>query len=362
MDINEYLEILNKHLNTYADEPVKYKKIISCPDSLHSILKEIIKNPEGIDNISQCKLSSSTSSLFLRIFEDLGENISDNIGKSKFFSFYRKEIRHLLDLTIAEKEEMNLLIEKYNSSIKDKVNIDKIIKDSEAAENKLESLCEAYAELDVSYKTSHEIHEKRLAEYDEKFTNRVNLLKEKIDNTNAAIIRKSLSHSFADRATSLQNEIYNWLLATTISAILFLLTIGYKLYSFQTITQLDYNTLNLQIRASVFWLPLMFLLVWIVWFCTKRYTYLCRLRDEYNYKHDLSEAYLGYKNEAHFFDGLTQNDIKVFTLLFTNLIGTICKNPIQENSNDVHSPWSELVSCALKNGKSKVEKNLGKET
>jgi hypothetical protein len=198
--------------------------------------------------------------------------------------------------------------------------------------------------------------ENRVREIDIKLENKAQELKEILGDVESSIARKALSASFLKRAEKLETESKRWLIASLVSILLFIGLAVWNFYKFTQISDLNFDSLNLHIRASIIYSPICISLFWSIWFCTKKYTHLCHLRDEYNYKHDLSESFIGYKNEVTFLDNLSNSDLKLFPILLSAVIQNICKSPLETNNQECHSPWSEIASLVFKKGKDKIDK------
>ncbi len=213
-----------------------------------------------------------------------------------------------------------------------------------------------YEELENKIHILDRLAFERIKEIDNSFQSKTKELKEQLGEVESSIAKKALSASFLNRADKLGKESKWWLLASVISILLFIGLAAWNFYKFPQISDLTSDSLNLHIRASIIYSPICISLFWAIWFCTKKYTHLCHLRDEYNYKHDLSESFIGYKNEVTYLDNLSNNDVKLFPILLSAVIQNICKSPLETNKEECHSPWSEIVSLVCKKGKEKIDK------
>lgn len=222
--------------------------------------------------------------------------------------------------------------------------------------NKAKEFNNDYNQLKNRIINLNELATERITEIDTNFDSKIKELKEQLGEVESSIAKKALSASFLKRAEKLETESKWWLIASLVSILLFIGLAGWNFYKFTQITDLNFDSLNLHIRASIIYSPICISLFWSIWFCTKKYIHLCHLRDEYNYKHDLSESFIGYKNEVTFLDNLSNSDLKLFPILLSAVIQNICKSPLESNQQECHSPWSEIASLVFKKGKDKIDK------
>jgi len=328
---------------------------VADPKLLRAILKTI-KNierlypifQEGSNNYSSGALFRFLKTKINELIEQLKPLASSNSDPStnSIFVYNSDAIYNILN-------DINSALNKFNNNQEDEY---KILNDEIQRVRRFSKEFEQnHTDLEDRINTLNKLATDRINEINATFQSKIIELKEQFEESESSIAKKALSASFSNRAKKLQTESYIWLFAILLSIGSLIKLAVLKLNTFPPISDLNFVTLDLHLRASIIYLPICIALFWAIWFCTKRYTHLCHLRDEYNYKHDLSESFIGYKKEVTYLDNLSDSDLKLFPILMSAVIQNICKSPLETNKEECHSPWSEIVSLVCKKGKDKIE-------
>lgn len=85
------------------------------------------------------------------------------------------------------------------------------------------------------------------------------------------------------------------------------------------------------------------ILIWFTWFCSKQFSYVKQICDEYEYKYALSKSYLSYREEAR---KLAEegHDVAIMIVLLDSVIKNIAQSPVQSVQRDCHTPFSEVFN------------------
>lgn len=143
------------------------------------------------------------------------------------------------------------------------------------------------------------------------------------------------------------SQYLGWLGATFSGMLLILLFATYIIWSFDS--ESGTNLTQVIVR-----LPFMMILVWFTWFCSKQFSYVKQICDEYEYeyKYVLSESYIAYRDEARAI-AKNINDEHILAVLLDAVIKNIATSPIQTVKFDSHIPFSELIGAIKSNVKNK---------
>lgn len=92
-------------------------------------------------------------------------------------------------------------------------------------------------------------------------------------------------------------------------------------------------------------LPIFMILVWFTWFCSKQFSYIKQICDEYEYKYALSKSYLSYRDEAKNIS-LNDEDKGKYEAVIVSLLDSVIKNvatsPVKSVKPDCHTPFTEV--------------------
>ena len=141
------------------------------------------------------------------------------------------------------------------------------------------------------------------------------------------------------------SQYWGWL-GATFSGMVLLLS-----FSAITICTFEKET-GVTITQILIRLPFMMILVWFTWFCSKQFSYVKQICDEYEYKYVLSESYIVYRDEARAI-AKNINDEHILAVLFDSVIKNIATSPVQTVKFDSHIPFSELIGAIKSNVKNK---------
>lgn len=109
-----------------------------------------------------------------------------------------------------------------------------------------------------------------------------------------------------------------------------------------------YNGSNICYEKLLPYTPIYMVLIWFTWFCSKQFSYVKQVCDEYEYKFALSKSYLGYRKEA---EDLVKNNgnVALLVALLDGVINNISKSPMQNIRNDNYMPISEIFQTVKDN-------------
>ena len=141
------------------------------------------------------------------------------------------------------------------------------------------------------------------------------------------------------------SQYWGWL-GATFSGMVLLLS-----FSAITICTFEKET-GVTITQILIRLPFMMILVWFTWFCSKQFSYVKQICDEYEYKYVLSESYIAYRDEARAI-AKNINDEHILAVLLDSVIKNIATSPVQTVKFDSHIPFSELIGAIKSNVKNK---------
>lgn len=86
------------------------------------------------------------------------------------------------------------------------------------------------------------------------------------------------------------------------------------------------------------------ILIWFTWFCSKQFSYVKQICDEYEYKYALSKSYLSYRDEAAKL-AEAKGDVSIMIALLDSVIKNIAQSPVQTVQRDCHTPFSEVFNA-----------------
>lgn len=89
-------------------------------------------------------------------------------------------------------------------------------------------------------------------------------------------------------------------------------------------------------------IALCLILIWFTWFCSKQFSYIKQICDEYEYKYVLSKSYLSYRDEAKGLGDSTEVNALLISLL-DSVIKNIATSPVRLVKLDSHMPIAELL-------------------
>ena len=226
-----------------------------------------------------------------------------------------------------------LIEEVTNSSTEARVNIGNLLKD---------------------YSEHVQVMKSELNSKNEKAQSEVKDIIESIEDIKNDVHRNKLSRYFSNEHIKLKrpfgvnyfnSQYWGWLGATFLGMFLILCFAAYIICSFDR--ESGTNLTQVIVR-----LPFMMILVWFTWFCSKQFSYVKQICDEYEYKYVLSESYIAYRDEARAI-AKNINDEHILAVLLDSVIKNIATSPVQTVKFDSHIPFSELIGAIKSNVKNK---------
>ena len=222
-----------------------------------------------------------------------------------------------------------------------------IMKCSTEARVNIDNLLKEYSE-------HVQVIKSELNSQNEKAQSEVKDIIESIEDIKKDVHRNKLSRYFSNEHIKLKrpfkenkfnNQYWGWLGATFLGMISILLFDIYIINSFDS--ESGTNLTQVMIK-----LPSMMILVWFTWFCSKQFSYVKQICDEYEYKYVLSESYIAYRDEARSI-AKNINDEHILAVLLDSVIKNIATSPVQTVKFDSHIPFSELIGAIKSNVKNK---------
>ena len=177
---------------------------------------------------------------------------------------------------------------------------------------------------------------------------------ESIEDIKNVVHRNKLSRYFSNEHIKLKrpfeknqfnSQYWGWLGATFLGMILILLFAVYIINSFDS--KSGTNLTQVMVK-----LPFMMTFVWFTGFCSKQFSYVKQICDEYEYKYVLSESYIAYRDEAGSI-AKNINDEHILAVLLDSVIKNIATSSVQTVKFDSHIPFSELIGAIKSNVKNK---------
>lgn len=222
-----------------------------------------------------------------------------------------------------------------------------IMKCSTEARVNIDNLLKEYSE-------HVQVIKSELNSQNEKAQSEVKDIIESIEDIKKDVHRNKLSRYFSNEHIKLKrpfkenkfnSQYWGWLGATFLGMISILLFDIYIINSFDS--KSGTNLTQVMIK-----LPSMMILVWFTWFCSKQFSYVKQICDEYEYKYVLSESYIAYRDEARAI-AKNINDEHILAVLLDSVIKNIATSPVQTVKFDSHIPFSELIGAIKSNVKNK---------
>ena len=222
-----------------------------------------------------------------------------------------------------------------------------IMKCSTEARVNIDNLLKEYSE-------HVQVIKSELNSQNEKAQSEVKDIIESIEDIKKDVHRNKLSRYFSNEHIKLKrpfkenkfnSQYWGWLGATFLGMISILLFDIYIINSFDS--KSGTNLTQVMIK-----LPSMMILVWFTWFCSKQFSYVKQICDEYEYKYVLSESYIAYRDEARSI-AKNINDEHILAVLLDSVIKNIATSPVQTVKFDSHIPFSELIGAIKSNVKNK---------
>lgn len=240
-----------------------------------------------------------------------------------------------IELKISNTNKMyeKLTAEVMKSSTEAKVNIDNLLKE---------------------YSEHVQVIKSELNSKNEKAQSEVIDIVESIEDIKNDVHRNKLSRYFSNEHIKLKrpfkenqfnSQYWGWLGGTFLGMISILLFAVYIINSFDS--KSGTNITQVMVK-----LPFMMTLVWFTWFCSKQFSYVKQICDEYEYKYVLSESYIAYRDEARAI-AKNINDEHILAVLLDSVIKNIATSPVQTVKFDSHIPFSELIGAIKSNVKNK---------
>ena len=240
-----------------------------------------------------------------------------------------------VELKISDTNKMydELTAEVMKSSTEAKVNIDNLLKE---------------------YSEHVQVIKSELNSKNEKAQSEVIDIVESIEDIKNDVHRNKLSRYFSNEHIKLKrpfkenqfnSQYWGWLGATFLGMISILLFAVYIINSFDSKSATNITQVMVK-------LPFMMTLVWFTWFCSKQFSYVKQICDEYEYKYVLSESYIAYRDEARAI-AKNINDEHILAVLLDSVIKNIATSPVQNVKFDSHIPFSELIGAIKSNVKNK---------
>ena len=222
-----------------------------------------------------------------------------------------------------------------------------VMKCSTEARENIDNLLKEYSE-------HVQVIKSELNSQNEKAQSEVLDIVESIEDIKNDVHRNKLSRYFSNEHIKLKrpfgknqfnSQYWGWLGATFFGMVLLL--------SFSAITICTFEKeTGVTIPQILIRLPFMMILVWFTWFCSKQFSYVKQICDEYEYKYVLSESYIAYRDEARAI-AKNINDEHILAVLLDSVIKNIATSPVQTVKFDSHIPFSELIGAIKSNVKNK---------
>lgn len=222
-----------------------------------------------------------------------------------------------------------------------------VMKSSTEARVNINSLLKEYSD-------HVQVIKSELNSQNEKAQSEVKDIIESIEDIKNDVHRNKLSRYFSNEHIKLKrpfkenkfnSQYWGWLGATFLGMFFILLFATYIIWSFNS--ESGTNLTQVIVR-----LPFMMILVWFTWFCSKQFSYVKQICDEYEYKYVLSESYIAYRDEARAI-AKNINDEHILAVLLDAVIKNIATSPVQTVKFDSHIPFSELIGAIKSNVKNK---------
>lgn len=222
-----------------------------------------------------------------------------------------------------------------------------VMKSSTEARVNIDSLLKEYSD-------HVQVIKSELNSQNEKAQSEVKDIIESIEDIKNDVHRNKLSRYFSNEHIKLKrpfkenkfnSQYWGWLGATFLGMFFILLFATYIIWSFNS--ESGTNLTQVIVR-----LPFMMILVWFTWFCSKQFSYVKQICDEYEYKYVLSESYIAYRDEARAI-AKNINDEHILAVLLDAVIKNIATSPVQTVKFDSHIPFSELIGAIKSNVKNK---------
>ena len=222
-----------------------------------------------------------------------------------------------------------------------------VMKSSTEARVNIDSLLKEYSD-------HVQVIKSELNSQNEKAQSEVKDIIESIEDIKNDVHRNKLSRYFSNEHFKLKrpfeknqfnSQYWGWLGATFLGMISILLFAVYIINSFDS--KSGTNLTQVMVK-----LPFMMTLVWFTWFCSKQFSYVKQICDEYEYKYVLSESYIAYRDEARAI-AKNINDEHILAVLLDSVIKNIATSPVQTVKFDSHIPFSELIGAIKSNVKNK---------
>lgn len=222
-----------------------------------------------------------------------------------------------------------------------------VMKSSTEARVNIDSLLKEYSD-------HVQVIKSELNSQNEKAKSEVKDIIESIEDIKNDVHRNKLSRYFSNEHIKLKrpfeknwfnSQYWGWLGATFSGMLLILCFAVYIIWSFDR--ESGTNLTQVIVR-----LPFMMILVWFTWFCSKQFSYVKQICDEYEYKYVLSESYIAYRDEARAI-AKNINDEHILAVLLDSVIKNIATSPVQTVKFDSHIPFSELIGAIKSNVKNK---------
>lgn len=161
---------------------------------------------------------------------------------------------------------------------------------------------------------------------------------------------KGLAAAFDQRANTLANSMWAWVLGLLVALIL-----GASVGSHR-IDQLNTALSNPNAQAGLIWIQVILSLlsvgapVWFAWLATKQIGHRFKLAEDYAFKASVAKAYEGYRKQAIKIDPAFEAQ------LFSSALNRLEEAPLRFVENETHgSPWHEVFFSKF--GRKKDEKN-----
>lgn len=265
----------------------------------------------------------------------LENKINELNNKIDRFIKNNQYLQENVELKISNTNNMydKLIEEVTNSSTEARVNIGNLLKD---------------------YSEHVQVMKSELNSKNEKAQSEVIDIVESIEDIKNDVHRNKLSRYFSNEHIKLKkpfeknqfnSQYWGWLGATFLGMFLILCFAAYIIWSFDR--ESGTNLTQVIVR-----LPFMMILVWFTWFCSKQFSYVKQICDEYEYKYVLSESYIAYRDEARAI-AKNINDEHILAVLLDSVIKNIATSPVQTVKFDSHIPFSELIGAIKSNVKNK---------
>lgn len=253
------------------------------------------------DNIAAVRVFEQTMAFSLSLLEKHDKGLKGGILQTEAAELSRRisKARQVVENTLNTVNDIDHKISVINEAYEASDKLQTTLNDLETAKYEIKAIRGQIEQDKVSINQS-ENHIRKVDEYASQAKERINSTSERCDQILAKATGVGLAASFGKRASELKTITICW----TVGLIVSLAAIGYAAYwrsaemialmhSSENASSLVVFT-NYVISIVAIGAP-----IWFAWLATKQIGYNFRLSEDYAFKASISQAYEGYRREAH---------------------------------------------------------------